>query len=141
MSKIKWVRVLFGIVVAFVISVGIAFLYVFVRMFMRGAQGLGTGAEAQKVVVMSTAYVVVALVATVVGGFVGGRMPARRATGAYLLNGALVGVGTTIVLVVWAFVQSSSISWGTALQAALVIAGSVLGGWVGGRAAEAEEYD
>ena len=28
-----------------------------------------------------------------------------------------------------------------AAVAALVIAGSVLGGWVGGRAAEAEEYD
>jgi len=141
MKEIKWVRVVLGIVVAFVLSIGIAFLYVFVRMFMRGAQGLDTGQEAQKVVVMSTVYSVVLLVATLVGGFVGGRMPARRAEGSYLLNGLLVGVGTVILFVVWALVQSGTVGWGMLLQAALAIGGSALGGWVGGRAAEAEEYD
>jgi putative membrane protein (TIGR04086 family) len=141
MKDIKWVRGVFGIVLAFVVSVGIAFLYVFVRMFMRGAQGLDTGPEAQKAVVMTTAYAVVALVATALGGFLGGRMPARRAEGSYLLNGLLVGVGTVIILVVFAFIQSGTVGWGTLLQAVLAIAGSALGGWVGGRAAQAEEYD
>ena len=141
MSNIKWGRVVVGIVLAFVVSVGIAFLYVFVRMFMRGAQGLDTGPEAQKVVVMSSVYAVVALVATALGGFLGGRLPARRAAGSYLLNGLLVGVGTVILLIVSALLQSGTVGLGMLLQAVLAIGGSALGGWVGGRAAEAEEYD
>jgi hypothetical protein len=68
-------------------------------------------------------------------------MPARRAAGSYLLNGVLVGVGTVILLIAFGFFQSGTVGWGTLIQGVLAIAGSALGGWVGGRAAEAEEYD
>jgi len=141
MKEIKWARVVLGIVVGFVVGVGVPFLYVFVRMFMRGAQGLDTGAEAQKVILVTAAYTVVALLGTVLGGFLGGRMPARRAAGSYLLNGVLVGVGMVILLVAFSFFQSGTVGWGTLIQAVLAIGGGALGGWVGGRAAEAEEYD
>jgi hypothetical protein len=142
MSDIKWGRVLAGIVVGVVIGILVPILYVFVRMFILGFQlGGAPPPEAQKEFVTSTIYAVVALVATLVGGFLGGRMPARRAEGSYLLNGLLVGAGMAIVIAAFTFFQTSSLNWGTLLQAALAVAGSVLGGWVGGRAAEAEAYD
>jgi hypothetical protein len=142
MSEVKWGRVVGGIVVGVVIGILVPILYVFVRMFILGFQlGGAPPPEAQKEFVISPVYAVIALVATLVGGFVGGRMPARRAEGGYLLNGLLVGVGLAIVVAAFTFFQTSSLNWGTLLQAALAIAGSALGGWVGGRAAEAEAYD
>ena len=142
LSDVKWGRVIVGIVLAFVIAIGISFLYVVVRMFILGFQlGGAPPPEAQKEFVLSPVYAVVALSATVLGGFLGGRLPARRAEGSYLLNGLLVGLGVAILLAVFTIFQTGSVSSGTLLQAALAIGGSALGGWVGGRAAEAEAYD
>ena len=141
MSNIKWGRVVVGIVLAIVIAILVPILYVVVRMVILGFQGGSPDAEAQKEVVLSTSYAVVALVAAVLGGFVGGRLPARKAEDGYLLNGLLAGVGTAILIAVWTFVQSGSLSLGTLLHAAMAIAGSALGGWLGGRAAEVEAYD
>jgi putative membrane protein (TIGR04086 family) len=141
MSNIKWGRVVLGIVLAIIVALVVPILYVTVRMVIIGFQGGSPDAEAQKEVVLSTSYAVVALVAAVLGGFLGGRLPARKAEGSYLLNGLLVGLGTAILLAVWTFVQSSSFSLGTLLHVAMAIGGSLLGGWLGGRAAEAEAYD
>ena len=141
MSNIKWGRVVVGIVLAIVIAILVPILYVVVRMVILGFQGGSPDAEAQKEVVLSTSYAVVALVAAVLGGFVGGRLPARKAEDGYLLNGLLVGLGTAILIAVYTFFQSSSLSLGTLLHAAMAIGGSALGGWLGGRAAEAEAYD
>jgi len=143
MSNIKWGRVVLGIVLAFIIAVVIPILYVTVRMFILGFQlGGAPPREAQIKFATDTVYSVVALLSTVLGGFLGGRMPARKAEGSYVLNGLLVGVGLAIIIAVFSVFQSSSFSIWVLLHAALAIAAGALGGWLGGRSAEAAEmYD
>jgi putative membrane protein (TIGR04086 family) len=142
LSDVKWGRVVLWSILGFIIAVAIPILYVVVRMFILGFQlGGAPPPEAQVEFVTSTAYAVVALLSTALGGFLGGRAAARKAEGSYVLNGLLVGLGMAILLVVFTIFQTSSVSVGTLLQAVLAIAPGALGGWVGGRAAEAEAYD
>jgi hypothetical protein len=142
LSNVKWGRVVLWSILGFIIAIAIPILYVVVRMFILGFQlGGAPPPEAQKEFVISPAYAVVALLSTALGGFLGGRAPARKAEGSYVLNGLLVGLGIAILLVAFTIFQTSSVSVGTLLQAVLAIALGALGGWVGGRAAEAEAYD
>ena len=141
-SDVKWGRVIVGIVLTAIIAIAVPVLYVVVRMVILGFQlGGNPPQEAQVEFVLSPVYAVVALLATALGGFLGGRLPARRAEGSYLLNGLLAGLGAAILLAAFAIFQYGSVSWGTLLQAVVAIGGGALGGWVGGRAAEAEAYD
>ena len=96
--------------------------------------------EAAQEFASGTAIRVVALLAVVLGGFLGGLLPARKAEGSYLLNGLLTGLGVAILFVVYIIVTGSSFSPIVLLWAVLAITAGVLGGWVGGRAAEAEAY-
>jgi putative membrane protein (TIGR04086 family) len=79
--------------------------------------------------------------AALVAGFFGGRSPARKAESSYLLNGLLAGVGITILYLVYTLVTSGRLQPWVIAVAALAIGGGALGGWVGGRAAEAAAYD
>ena len=85
--------------------------------------------------------VVVMFVGALVAGFLGGRGTARRAAGSYLLNGVLAGVGMAILNQIYSFISSGTFSPWALAAGGVAIGGSVLGGWVGGRAAEAEAYD
>jgi putative membrane protein (TIGR04086 family) len=140
-SEVKWGRVIAGIVLGAIIAIAIPILYVVVRMVMLGFQlGGNPPPEAQVEFLLSAAYAVVAFLATALGGFLGGRLPARRAEGSYLLNGLVVGVGLAIVRAGFSVFQFGSMTVRTPLHAILAIAASALGGWIGGRAAEAEAY-
>ena len=141
MKDIKWGRVVVWIIVGTVIMVGSLFLYVTIRMVARGFQGMSTDAEAQKAVMSGIVPVVVMFLAALVAGFFGGRGPARHAEGSYLLNGVLSGVGMAILNQIYSFVSSGTFSPWALAAGGVAIGGSLLGGWVGGRGAEAEAYD
>lgn len=142
MSSIKWGRVALWSVLGFIIFLLIPILYVTVRMFILGFQlGGNPGQEAQIEFSTNTAYRVVSLLAMVLGGFLGGRAPARKAEDSYVLNGLLAGIGLTIIFLVFLVVTRSSFNFWVPVYALLGIAASALGGWLGGRAAEAEAYD
>jgi putative membrane protein (TIGR04086 family) len=140
MSNIKWGRVVLWIVLGFIIFIAVPMLSVVVRMVILGFQ-LGGNPPPEESIRFSTdtVYRVISLLSVVLAGFLGGRAPARKAEGSYVLNGLVVGIGLAIVIVVFAIFQSSSFSFWMPVYAVLAIAAGALGGWLGGRAAEAAE--
>ena len=140
-SKVKWGRVILWSVLGFIIAIAIPLLYVTVRMFIIGFQiGANPGPEVQRELSSGLLYLVIWCLAMALGGFLAGRAPARKAEGSYLLNGLLAGLGMAILFAVFLIVTGSSFSLIVLLWVVLAIAASALGGWLGGRAAEAEAY-
>jgi len=140
-SEVKWVRVVVWSILGLVIFLASAYLYVTVRMVILGFQlGGNPPQEAIKEFSSGALYMAVLFLAMALGGFLGGRASARKAEGSYLLNGLLAGIGLTIVFNVYVIVTGGSLDLMMLLYAALAIAGGALGGWIGGRAAEAEAY-
>ena len=141
-SEVKWGRVVLWSILGFIIFLATSYLYVTVRMVILGFQ-LGGNPPQEAIIEFSSGalYTVILSVAIALGGFLGGRASARKAEGSYLLNGLLTGIGLVIVFAVFFVVTGSSFSLVVLLWAVLAIAAAVLGGWVGGRAAEAEAYD
>jgi len=141
MGNIKWGRVVVWAIIGALIMIVVPILYVTVRMVALGFQmGGNPGPEAQKAFSSGPVMLAVVFLGGAVGGFLGGRGPARKAEGSYLLNGILAGVLIAILYLIWSLIGSG---FGLLLLAlaAVVIAFSALGGWVGGRGAQAEEYD
>jgi hypothetical protein len=140
-SKVKWGRVVLWSVLGLIIAIAIPLLYVTVRMFIIGFQiGGNPGVEVQRELSSGPLYMVIWCLAMALGGFLGGRAPARKAEGSYLLNGLLGGLGVAILFAVFLIVTGSSFSLIVLLWVVLAIAASALGGWIGGHAAEAEAY-
>ena len=140
-SDVKWGRVVLWSILGLIIFLATSYLYVTVRMVILGFQLGGTPPQ-EAIMEFSSGplYMVILCLAMALGGFLGGRASARKAEGSYLLNGLLAGIGVAIVFVVYIIVTGSSFSLMVLLWAVLAIAGGALGGWVGGRAAEAEAY-
>jgi putative membrane protein (TIGR04086 family) len=143
MSNIKWGRVVLWIVLGLILFIAVPILSVVVRMVILGFQ-LGGNPPAEESIRFSTdtVYRVISLLSVVLAGFLGGRAPARKAEGSYVLNGLVVGIGLAIVILAFALFQSGSFSFWMPVYAVLAIAAGALGGWLGGRSAEAAEmYD
>jgi hypothetical protein len=115
-------------------------LYMTIRMVFLGFQmGGNPSSEAQRVASSGSAILILLFVAVVLVGLLGGRRPARKAQGSHLLNGVLDGMLLTLFRIVWSAIGGGFSVW--ALVVAAVIVGlAALGGWVGGRAAEAKAY-
>ena len=142
MGNVKWGRVVLWSILGLVIIVVVPILYVTVRMFILGFQmGGNPGLEAQKALSSGTPIMVVQFLGVALAGFLGGRGTARKAEDSYVLNGLLAGVGIAILFMVYGLVTGGGFSLLLLALAALAIAAGALGGWVGGRAAEAEAYD
>ena len=141
MSSLKWVRIVLGVVIGFLIAVVgnmiLETLYLVVVGFqMRGAPP----PEVRIAVITSLPLQLVAVLMALLGGFVGGRFAARPAETNHQLAGLVTGILLAILVVIW-----RALSWGApdvwmVIQAVL----AVLGGWLGGRLAARrteEEYD
>jgi len=139
LSDVKWGRAVLWIVLGTIIAILIPTVFMFAYMIVLGFQLRGAPPqEVQVAFLLGIPHNVVGLLATVLGGYLGGRATARRAEGSHLLNGLIVGVGTAIARAGFSVFQYGSFTVWTPLHAVLAIAGGCLGGWLGGRQAESE---
>ena len=142
MENIKWGQVVLWVIIGAVIVIAASSLYVILRMVVLGFQmGGNPPSDAAQQFTSGPAIITVVFVAAALAGFLGGRGPARKAEGSYLLNGILAGVLIAVLSIIWSLIGGGGVDWGMFAVAAVVVAFSALGAWVGGRAAEAEAYD
>jgi hypothetical protein len=141
MENVKWGRIVMWGIVGILILVVAPILYVTIRMVILGFQmGGNPPQEAQREFASGIQILVVLLVAGGLAGFLGGRGPARKAEGSYLLNGILAGVLVSVLFIVYSLI-GGGFDLMLLVVIAVIIALAALGGWAGGRAAEAAAYD
>ena len=143
MSNVKWGRAVLWIVLGVVIAFAISNLFIVLAMVVRGFQLRGAPPREEQVAfIVGVPNNIVAVLATALGGLLGGRATARKAEGGYSTNGLVVGVGVGILMAAYSVFQRGQFSAWTPIHAVLGIVGGYLGGLLGGRKAEAEEmYD
>ena len=142
LSKIKWGRVVLWIVLGFLISFLIPNVIGSGYLVVLGFQMRGTPPqEVQIAVLTSPFYNLMAILGTLVGGFIGGRQAARKAEeGGCLINGLAVGIGVAVLATVYAVIRVSSFTFWVPLHFILGIVGGWLGGWLAARRAQDEEF-
>ena len=143
MAKVKWGRAVLWIVLGTLIAFLIANGFMMLAMVVRGFQLRGAPPREEQIAfVVGPVYNGVAVVATALGGLLGGRATARKAEGGYALNGLLVGVGVGLLSGVYSVLQRSAFTVWSPLHLVLGVAGGYLGGLLGGKRAQADEmYD
>ena len=143
MANVKWGRVVLWIVlgalIAFVISNG----FMLIAMFVRGFQLRGAPPQEEQVAfILGPIYNTVGIIASAVGGLLGGRAVARKSEGSYSVIGLIVGVGVGLLMGGFASFQRGSFTYWSPLHLVLGIVGGYLGGMLGGKRAQSDEmYD
>jgi hypothetical protein len=139
LSDVKWGRVALWTVLGLVIAILVPTIFMVAYMVVLGFQMRGAPPrEVQVAFLLGIPHNVVGLLATALGGFLGGRATARAAEASHQLNGLVVGIGLAIVRAAFSVFQFGTFTVWLPPHAILAIAGGCLGGWLAGRRAEKE---
>ena len=139
MSNVKWGRVVLWIVLGTAVAFLIANGFMMVAMLVRGFQLRGAPPQEEQIAfIVGPVYNTVAIVASALGGLIGGRAVARKAAGSYTLNGLPVGVLVGLLMGLYAWMQRGDFTVWSPLHLVLGVAGGWLGGMLGGKRAQAD---
>lgn len=128
LSGLRWGRIVLGVVLTFVVFVVVPILINVGYGVVLGFQLRGAPPQERIMeFALSTPVLIVGLLVTLVGAFLGGRVPANQAEEGKQLNGLMVGIGTALVILVLGLIQG-----GLDLWALLHGVAALLGGWLGG---------
>jgi hypothetical protein len=134
MRNIIWRRAVVWIVASTAIALLIANGFVMVVMVARGIRYRGTPPRGEQIAfVVGPVYNGVALLATALGGLLGGRAGARKAEGGSALNGLLIGTGVGLLSGLYAIAQRGAFAFWAPLHLVLGVVGGWLGGMLGGK--------
>ena len=139
MSDIKWGQVVQWVVLGSLVAILISLVFMTAYMVVLGFQMRGNPPrEVQGAFVVGPIYGLVSVLATALGGFIGGRKTALKAEGSYQLSGLMVGIGVGILVAAFTVFQISKFNFWVPVRFVLGIVGGWLGGLPAAESAEAE---